>query len=142
MIQALVNILVESVKSFLSFLPILAVAMFAANLLMTYMSQERVNRFLVGKVQRNILAMSLVGLVTPGLLACYLPALRTLRKMGFPLSLIAAFITSQSLVGPGRLFMEVTYFGAAFFAYRVVASFFIAYAVGLIYYWVEKRVTL
>lgn len=142
MIEVVTTVLIESVKSLLSFLPILLIAMFAANVIMSYVSQERVNRFLVGKVQRNILAMSLVGLVSPGVLACYLPALRTLRKMGFPLSMIAAFITSQTLVGPGRAFMEITYFGLPFFVYRVIASFAIAYAVGMVYHKVEERFEL
>ena len=98
--------------------------------------------FLHGRVRETLVAVTLTGLLTPGPLAAYLPVLKALRKLGFRLSLVAAFITSQTLVGPGRLFMEVRYFGAPFFVYRVLASFAIALAVGAIYALLERRQVL
>jgi len=122
-----------------SYLPILLVALLVSNYIQSRRSARVLDYFLHGRVRETLVAVSLTGLLTPGPLAAYLPVLKALRKLGFRLSLIAAFITSQTLVGPGRLFMEVGYFGAGFFIYRVIASFAIAIAVGVIYALLERR---
>lgn len=142
MLAAVYTILVESVKTFLGLMPLVILAMFVANWLMSHSSQRVIDRFLARKASDNILTVSLIGVaLAPGTLSCYLPALRTLRKMGVPQSLIAAFICAQTLVGPARAFMEVPYFGLGFYAFRVVASFAIAAAVGWVYHTLEKRHT-
>jgi uncharacterized membrane protein YraQ (UPF0718 family) len=129
----------ETLHNLVSFMPVLVVAMFFANVIQSRRSARVFDYFLHRRVRETLLAVSLTGLVTPGPLAAYLPVLKALHKMGFRLSLIAAFITSQTLVGPGRMFMEVRYFGAGFFVYRVLASFAIALAVGIIYVLLERR---
>jgi uncharacterized membrane protein YraQ (UPF0718 family) len=133
------TLLRETLQNLWSYLPILLVALFVANYIQSRQSARVLDYFLHGRVRETLVAVSLIGLVTPGLLSCYLPVLKALRKLGFRLSLIAAFITSQTLVGPGRLLMEVRYFGAGFFIYRVIASFAIAIAVGVIYALLERR---
>jgi uncharacterized membrane protein YraQ (UPF0718 family) len=133
------TLLVETWRNLLGFLPILLVAMFAANVIQARLSARVMDHLVHGRVRDTLLAVALIGLATPGPLACYLPVLKALRKLGFRLSLIAAFITAQSLVGPGRLVVETSYFGVGFFVYRVFASFAIALLVGSIYHWLEKR---
>jgi len=136
------TLLIETWQNLLRFLPILLLAMFAANVIQARLSGRVMDHLLHGRVRDTLLAVTLIGLVTPGPLACYLPVLKALRKLGFRLSLIAAFITAQSLVGPGRLVVETGYFGVGFFVYRVVASFFIALLVGAIYHQLEQRAVL
>ena len=136
------TLLREALRNLSSYLPVLLLALFFANVVQSRRSARVFDYFLHGRVRETLLAVSLTGLLTPGPLACYLPVLKALRKLGFRLSLIAAFITSQTLVGPGRLFIEVRYFGAGFFVYRVLASFAIALAVGFIYALLERREVL
>jgi len=136
------TLLIETWQNLLGFLPILLLAMFAANVIQARLSGRVMDHLLHGRVRDTLLAVTLIGLATPGPLACYLPVLKALRKLGFRLSLIAAFITAQSLVGPGRLVVETGYFGVGFFVYRVVASFFIALLVGAIYHQLEQRAVL
>jgi len=136
------TLLRETLQNLWSYLPVLLVALFVSNVIQSRRSARVMDYLLHGRVRETLLTVSLTGLLTPGPLAPYLPVLEALRKLGLRLSLIAAFITSQTLVGPGRLFMEVRYFGAGFFTYRVLASFAIALAVGVIYALLERRGTL
>jgi uncharacterized membrane protein YraQ (UPF0718 family) len=133
------TLLRETLRNLSSYVPVLLVALFVGNVIQSRRSARVFDYFLHGRVRETLLAVTLTGLLTPGPLSAYLPVLRALRKMGFRLSLIAAFITAQTLVGPGRLLMEVRYFGAAFFIYRVLASFAMALAVGAIYALLERR---
>ena len=113
-------------------LPVLTIAILIAQTLNSIISREKIGEFL-RKTRSNILGASLVGLVTPGPLAPYLPLLRVLRNTGLPLSAVVAFITSQTLVGPLRAFLEIDFFGVAFFTCRVAISFLIALSVGACY---------
>ena len=133
------TLLRKTLQNLWSFLPVLLLALFVANVIQSRRSARMFDYFLHGRVRETLPAVSLAGLLTPGPLACYLPVLKALRKLGFRLSLIAAFITAQTLVGPGRMFMEVRYFGVGFFVYRVLASFAIALAVGFVYALLERR---
>jgi len=126
------EILYITTMRFLYSLPILTIAILTAQILNSLIPPEKIERFLK-KTRRNIFGASLIGLITPGPLAPYLPLLRVLRNTGLPLSAVVAFITSQTLVGPIRAFLEIDFFGAAFFAYRVIISFFIALSVGVCY---------
>jgi uncharacterized membrane protein YraQ (UPF0718 family) len=64
------------------------------------------------------LGTSLLGLVTPGPLASYLPILKVLKRNGLSLSAVVAFITSQTLAGPIRAFIEIEFFGVLFFFFE------------------------
>jgi uncharacterized membrane protein YraQ (UPF0718 family) len=110
----------------------LTIAILAAQTLQSVISKEKIKEFF-RKSRRNVLGTSLVGLVTPGPLSPYLPLLRVLRDSGLPLPAVVAFITSQTLVGPLRAFLEIDFFGITFFAYRVAISFFIAFSLGVCY---------
>ena len=136
------TLLRETLQNLWSYLPVLLLALFVSNVIQSRRSARVFDYLLHGRLRETLLAVSLTGLLTPGPLAAYLPPLKALRKLGLRLSLIVAFITAQTLVGPGRLFIEVRYFGAGFFVYRVLASFAIALAVGFIYALLERRETL
>ena len=110
-----------------------------ARVVHSYLSSELIERFARRRLRENLVLVSIMGLLAPGPLAAYLPLLRALRNTGLHLSLVATFITAQTLAGPMRLFLEVTYFGAWFYAYRVVISFIIAISVGAAFDFLERR---
>ncbi|MGD8566357.1 MAG: permease [Candidatus Bathyarchaeota archaeon] len=106
-----------------------------------YVSEDKIG-LLLKRARRNTLMSSLLGLVTPGPLASYLPLLKALHVSGLQLGVVAAFITSQTLVGPLRAFLEIDFFGATFFAYRVLASFIMAISIGTLFQLLEKRLLM
>ncbi len=124
---------------FLKSVPILTLACVAVTVLSPYTSEERIGKLLKGK-RRNIVVASSIGLVSPGPLAPYMPLLRVLNRNGLPLSVVAAFITSQTLVGPLRAFLEIEMFGLIFFVLRVLTSFLIAISVGVCFQLLERHI--
>ena len=132
------DILYVTLVRFLAYLPILAVAIVVGRILNLYVSADKIGMLLKGET-RSIIGASLLGLVTPGPLAPYLPLLKVLQSSGLSLSVIAAFITSQTLVGPLRAFLEVDMFGLAFFLFRVAVSFVIAISVGVCFQLLNKH---
>lgn len=139
----IVDILLLTLERFLGYLPVLLVAIVSAKVLSLYMSEDRIGMFLKARTlkRRNIMEASFLGLITPGPLAVYLPVLKVLQSGGLPLSIVATFITSQTLVGPIRGFLEVDVFGPVFFAFRVVASFVIAIGIGMCFQIFGKYIT-
>lgn len=133
------NIIYLTLANFLKFLPILIVAIVTAQIINSYISKEMIEKILKEK-GRNIIRASGIGIATPGPLVAYLPLLKVLYGKGLPLSIIVAFITSQTLVGPMRLFLEVEYFGIIFFVYRVIISFLIAVGIGTCFRFLEKHI--
>ena len=126
------EVLYTATLRFIYSLPILIIAIFAAQTINSFVSKEKIGK-LLRKMRRSTLGASLIGLITPGPLAPYLPLLRVLNHNGLPLPAVVAFITSQTMVGPLRAFIEIDFFGIAFFICRVVISFLIALGVGLSY---------
>lgn len=139
----IVDISLLTLERFLSYLPVISVAIVAAKVISLYTSEDRIGMLLKARKLkgRNIMGASLLGLITPGPLAAYLPLLKVLQSGGLPLSLVATFITSQTLVGPIRAFLEVDLFGPVFFAFRVVASFIIAIGIGVCFHILKKHIT-
>ena len=135
-----IDILYLTQVRFLGFLPVLVVAIIVGKVLSLYISEDKIGMLLKGE-RRNILGASLLGLVTPGPLGPYLPLLKVLQNGGLLLSVVAAFITSQTLVGPLRAFLEVDMFGPVFFIFRVAASFVIAISVGVCFQLLNKHIT-
>jgi uncharacterized membrane protein YraQ (UPF0718 family) len=125
----------------LGFLPILVAAIVVGKVFRLYISEDKIGMLLKGE-RRSIMGASLLGLVTPGPLATYLPLLKVLQSSGLSLSVVAAFITSQTLVGPLRAFLEVDMFGLTFFIFRVAASFVIAISVGVCFQFLSKHMKL
>jgi uncharacterized membrane protein YraQ (UPF0718 family) len=134
------EILATTLDNFLKFFFIIVVAVVVAQIINSFIDQNTVERRL--KNENNVVKPALLGLVTPGPLGLYLPSLKMLKEKGLSLSMIVAFITSQTLVGPMRSFIEVEYFGAAFFTYRVIFSFFTAVATGVLYKRLDKHLEL
>jgi len=132
------DILYLTLERFLGFLPILVVAIVIGKVFSLYISEDKIGMLLKGE-RKNIMGASLLGLVTPGPLAAYLPLLKVLQSGGLSLSVVAAFITSQTLVGPLRAFLEVDMFGLAFFLFRVAVSFVIAISVGVCFQLLNKH---
>jgi len=131
------EILAASLDNFLKFFLIIIVAIVVAQIINSFLNQYTIETRL--KNENNVVKSALLGLVTPGPLGLYLPSLKVLKEKGLSLSMIATFITSQTLVGPLRSFIEVEYFGAVFFTYRVVFSFFSAVAIGIVYKRLERH---
>jgi uncharacterized membrane protein YraQ (UPF0718 family) len=133
------DLLYLTLERFLRFLPILVAAVVVAKVLSIYISEDKIGVLLKGE-RRNIMGASLLGLVTPGPLAPYLPLLKVLQSGGLSLSVVVTFITSQTLVGPLRAFLEVDMFGLVFFVFRVAASFVIAISVGVSFQLLNKHI--
>lgn len=135
----IVEILQQTVVGFIKVLPILVVAIVVSQIVQSYIPKDKI-KDIFKENKKNILKSSLIGIATPGPLLAFLPLLRTLKEKGMPISLVVAFITGQTLVGPMRLFLEVGYFGIKFFAYRVVISLIIAIIIGMCFKIFEKHI--
>lgn len=133
------EVLSSAAVDFLKVLPILVAAIIASQMIKYYLPKEKIGASF-GESEKNITKAAAVGLVTPGPLLAYLPLLKTLKEKGLAVSIIVAFITSQTLIGPMRLFLEVGYFGIAFFAYRVILAFLIAIGIATCFRFLEKYI--
>ena len=126
------NILCEGVVAFLETVPILIFAVIIGQIIIAYLPAEKTEKLLTGS-GKNIVVASAIGLFSPGPNAAYLPILYALRSRGASLCIIVTFITSQTMVGPVRFFIEADYFGIMFWLYRLIIVFFLAIAMGLSY---------
>ncbi len=135
----IIDILSTSAISFMKVLPILVAAIIASQIIKYYLPEEKIKDSF-GESEKNIIKASGVGLVTPGPLLAYLPLLKALKDKGLALSVMVAFITSQTLIGPMRLFLEVGYFGIAFFAYRLVLAFLMSIGIASCFRILEKHI--
>lgn len=133
------DIIYLTLVNFLKVIPILIVAIVVSQIINSYISEKTMEK-LLNEEGRNVIKASAVGIVSPGPLAAYLPLLKVLKRKGLSLSIIVSFITSQTLVGLMRLFLEVGYFGIMFFVYRVIISFLIAVGVGTCFRFLGKYI--
>ncbi len=129
------EILYPATINFLKVLPILIIAIIASQIINSYIPKEKAQ---LKENEKNIAKASAIGIATPGPLLAYLPLLKTLKDKGLPISIIVAFMTAQTLVGPARLFLEVNYFGITFFIYRVIIAFLIAVGIATCFRFLEK----
>jgi len=125
--------------SFLKILPILVVAIVLSQIISAYLPEEKTEKIFKAN-KKNIAKASIVGIATPGPLLAFLPILKTFKKKGVSVSIIVAFITGQTLIGPMRFFLEVNYFGITFFIYRVLIAFLIAVSIALCFRFLEKYI--
>ncbi len=132
------DLLAQGVGAFLQTLPILIFAVVVGQIILVYLPAEKTERVLTGN-GKNIVIATTIGLFSPGPNAAYLPLLYALRTRGASLSIIVAFITSQTMVGPVRFFLEAEYFGVMFWVYRLIIVFFIANAMGFCFRILGKR---
>lgn len=135
MIADLIYLVIENL---LKLSPILIIAIVFAQIIDSYLSEETLKKVIK---EKSIIKAAAVGLATPGPLAAYLPFLKVLKRRGMSLSIVVTFITAQTLAGPMRSFIEVEYFGAIFFIYRVIFSFLTAVGVGACYKLLEKHIS-
>ena len=133
------NILYLTLINFLKILPILIIAIVASQVINSYIKKEKIKKTFK-ESETNIAKASVTGIATPGPLLVFLPILKTLKKKGLPISIIVAFITGQTLIGPARLFLEVGYFGIMFFVYRVIIAFLIAVGIATSFRFLEKYI--
>ncbi len=134
----IVDLLAQGVGAFLQTLPILVFAVVVGQIILAYLPAEKTERVLTGN-GKNIVIATTIGLFSPGPNAAYLPLLYALRTRGASLSIIVAFITSQTMVGPVRFFLEAEYFGVMFWVYRLIIVFFIANAMGFCFKLLGRR---
>lgn len=135
----IIEILYLTLISFLKILPILVIAIVLSQIISIYLPQEKTEMVFKAN-KKNLAKASVVGIATPGPLLAFLPLLKTFKKKGVPVSIIAAFITGQTLIGPMRFFLEVNYFGITFFIYRVIVAFLIAMSVAVCFRFLEKYI--
>lgn len=137
MMELLQNAWVEFVKV----LPLLVVAIVVSQIVEHFLHKRKAFKK-IDPSEKNIVRAAGIGLITPGPLLAYLPTLRDLARKGMPPSLLASFITGQTLVGPMRIFLEVGYFGALFFLVRVVISFLLAIFIATSFRFINKKIPL
>lgn len=135
----IIEILQKTFVEFIKILPILLLAILVSQVVKVYFHARKMKK-LFKESKKNIVKSSLVGICTPGPLLAFLPLLRELKNKKVGLSLLVAFMTGQTLIGPARLFLEVGYFGWEFFLVRLVISFFIAIGVGMVFLLLEKHI--
>jgi len=110
-----------------------------SQIISVYLPEEKTESIFKAN-KKNIAKASIVGIATPGPLLAFLPILKTFKKKGVSVSIIVAFITGQTLIGPMRFFLEVNYFGITFFIYRVIIAFLIAVSIAICFRFLEKRI--
>ncbi len=125
----MIEILTDTLHEFWRILPVLLVAIVVSQIAEHWL-QKRNMHHRIGDTNTNIIRAGAIGIATPGPLIAYLPTVRKLARQGVPPSVIGSFITGQTLVGPMRVFLEVSYFGAAFFIMRAAISLLMAIGVG------------
>lgn len=135
----IIEILYLTSISFLKILPILVIAIVLSQIITTYLSEEKTEMIFEAN-KKNMAKASIIGIATPGPLLAFLPLLKTFKKKGVSVSIIVAFITGQTLIGPVRFFLEVNYFGITFFIYRVLIAFLIAMSVAVCFRFLERYV--
>ena len=133
------NIFYQTTVEFLKFLPILLLAIIISQLAAHFIPIKKLTKKLK-PTEKNIIKAGLVGISTPGPLLAFLPMIRSFKQKGVPSSILAAFITGQTLIGPGRLVIEIKYLGTLFFICRAVLAVFIATAVGICFKLVERKI--
>ncbi|MCH7493035.1 permease [Patescibacteria group bacterium] len=134
----MIDLLHSTWIEFLKIIPILVGAIFVAQIVGHFLAKKEMHKK-IGSSNKNIARAAGIGLVTPGPLLAYLPTLKDMQKKGVPLSLIIAFITGQTLIGPLRIFLEINYFGVLFFLIRAVISFLLAIAIGISFRVLQER---
>jgi len=133
----MIEILSTTLLDFVKILPVLILAIIFSQIIKMYFSETKIKK-LTEETEKNFAKTAAVGLFTPGPLLIYLPILKSIKDKGVPLSILVAFITSQTLIGPGRILLEISYFGPKFFSYRVIFSFLIALGVATGFKFLEK----
>lgn len=133
------EILKETIIRFLKILPIIIIAVIVSQFLIIHIKKNKIKKYFK-ETEKNIAEVSAVGILTPGPMVAFLPILKTFKEKGLPISLIIAFITGQALIGPGRMFLEISYFGIWFFVYRVLIAFLIAIGVGTSFRIIERYI--
>ncbi len=135
----MIDLLKDSLIGLLKVLPILVAAVLLSKIISEYLPKDKLEKS-VKESDKNIAKASAIGLITPGPLLTYLPLLKTLKQKGLGLSILIAFITTQTLIGPGRILLELDYFGITFLCLRVLLAFVIAIAIGISFRLLERYI--
>ncbi len=135
----ILNILSLSFINFIRIFPVIIIAIVVSQIIKIHLHENKIKKTFKAN-EKNIIKASVLGIATPGPMVTFLPFLKTLKEKGVQISIIAAFITGQTLVGPGRIFFEISYFGVEFFIYKLIISFFIAIAIGTCFMLLEKKI--
>ena len=120
-------------KTLLGILPLLIFAFMVAGMVQAIIPPEAVARW-VGEESglKGILIGTFAGAATPGGPFVSLPVAAGMLRSGASVGTMVAFLTGWSLVGLGRLPMEIGILGWRFTMIRLVSSFIFAPIAGLI----------
>lgn len=135
----MMDILSTSLISFLKVLPVLLGAVLLSQFAKLFIHEKSIKKHIHDN-GRGVMISTAVGISTPGPLLAYLPILKVLKKKGVAISAIGSFVTGQTLIGPGRLILEISYFGPLFFFLRVILAFLIGICVGWSFHLLNKVV--
>ncbi|MBI4451368.1 permease [Candidatus Woesearchaeota archaeon] len=131
------EILARSGILFAKILPLVIIGIVAGKLVDVYVPKSFVRKYLNGN--GSLLAVSALAMLTPGPFYATLPVLDAFRRKGASYGIIVAYITSDLMVGPMRVFLETHYFGILYTVVRLVITYFISIGMGLGFMYVEKK---
>ena len=80
------------------------------------------------------------GILTPGPVYAIYPILVVMKNKGINNSILVAYITGQTIVGPARIPFEVGLFGLEFFLYRIALALVMGPLAGILYILLSKAI--
>lgn len=132
------QIITTTLIDFVKILPILLITIVVSQIIKTHIHKDKIQKT-IKENEKGFAEAGIMGIMTPGPLLVYLPILKSLKDKGVPFSVLVAFITGQTLIGPGRIFLEIDYFGFKFFIYRTILALLIALGVATGFKILEKN---
>jgi uncharacterized membrane protein YraQ (UPF0718 family) len=122
---------VFTINALLDVLPMFIVATFLAGLIRSWIHQDLIIKYLGIRKGRNIPIAAALGIVTPGPVYSIYPLLNVLRDKGASSEAITTFLFGQTMIGPMRTALEVSFFSAPFFIFRIALAFTLAVLAGI-----------
>lgn len=131
------EVLLLSGIRFLKVLPIIIIGLFVGKIVELYLPRSFVKKYI--NKPWSLFVIGAAAMTTPGPLYASLPLLYALRKKGAHYGIIVTYITSDLMVGPLRLFLEVNYFGVWYLITRLFLTYAISIALGFCFWLAEHK---
>jgi uncharacterized membrane protein YraQ (UPF0718 family) len=104
---------------------------------------EKIGEKFVKKINKEKFAIpeaSVLGIATPGPVYAMFPLTGKLKKKGIRPSILVAFLTGQTSIGPIRLMLETGIFGFAFITARIIAAVLVSIISGFLTIPLDKKI--
>ncbi|MFW9907408.1 MAG: permease [Candidatus Thorarchaeota archaeon] len=129
-----------SVENLIETIPIFIIASLLAGWVDAWIDKDIATRlFREQNLLVSMIAITILGIFTPGPIYSIFPIVWVLRKKGIGSHYLIAYITGQTLMGPMRIPLEIYYLGVPFFLFRVFSSILLGVFAGLCAYPLRKK---